>query len=149
VTYRWLDLKQRVPWLDGPAEGSRFVSNLQQSLLDQLAASLAAPVDELHILAPYYDRQAKALRALLDRLRPRRLDVYLGAGTSVDGAALARLLDQTDARVSVHSFEPNEFVHTKLIGVMAGTKGRLLSGSANLSQAAAGQRQGCRRGDDE
>jgi hypothetical protein len=86
---------------------------------------------------------------LLDRLRPRRLDVYLGAGTSVDGAALARLLDQTDARVSVHSFEPNEFVHTKLIGVMAGTKGRLLSGSANLSQAAAGQRQGCRRGDDE
>jgi hypothetical protein len=38
--------------------------------------------------------------------------------------------------VSVHSFEPNEFVHAKLIGVMAGKTGRLLSGSANLSQAA-------------
>ena len=149
VTYRWLDLKQRAPWLDGPADGSRFVSNLQQSLLDQLAASLAAPVDELHVLAPYYDRQAKALRALLDRLRPRQLDVYLGAGTSVDGAALVRLLDQTDARVSVHSFEPNEFVHAKLIGDgwhegPAQRLGRLLTGCAHrlIGHRGVGERRG-------
>lgn len=136
VNYRWLDLKQRVPWLDGPADESHFVSNLRQSLLDQLAAPLAAPVDELHVLAPYYDRQGNALRTLLDRMRPRQLDIYVGARTSVDGAALARLLGESDARVSVRSFEPHEFVHAKLIGVVAGEMGRLLSGSANLSQAA-------------
>ncbi len=136
VSYRWLDLKQRTPWLAGPAGGSRFVPNLRLSLLEQLAAPLATPVDELHVMAPYYDRHANALRALLDRLRPRQLAVYVGARTSVDGAALAQLLGETDARVSVRSFEPNEFVHAKLIGVVEGEAGRLLSGSANLSQAA-------------
>jgi hypothetical protein len=136
VNYRWLDLKQRTAWLEGPAEGSCFVSNLRQSMLDQVAAPLAAPVDELHVLAPYYDRQAKALRALIDRLRPRQLAVYLGAGTSVEGPALSRLLAESDAHVSVRSFQPHEFVHAKLIGVVAGETGRLLSGSANLSQAA-------------
>jgi hypothetical protein len=136
VSYRWLDLKQRTPWLEGPAEGSCFVSNLEQSLIEQLAAPVESPVDELHVLAPYYDRHAKALRALLDRLRPRQLDVYVGAGTSVEGPALEQLLVESTAQVSVHSFDPHEFVHAKLIGIVAGETGRLLSGSANLSQAA-------------
>lgn len=136
VAYRWLDLNERVPWLEGPTDGSRFVSNLTTSLVEQFADSQPRPVDELHVLAPYYDLGAHALRIILDRTAPRELYLYFGAGTSVDGNLLLSLLEASKALVTVRSFDPNEFVHAKLIGTVAGGTGRLLVGSANLSQAA-------------
>ena len=86
--------------------------------------------------APFYDREAGALSTLCERLRPHRLALYLGAGTSVDGSALEDVLKSCGAAVTVYAVEPHEFVHAKLIGVIQGEQGRLLSGSANLSFAA-------------
>jgi hypothetical protein len=137
VSLRWLDLKDRCgEWLNGSSEGSRFVHNLERPLLDQLTDNVVGQVEEVHVTAPFYDRQAGALGALCERLKPRRLSLYLGAGTSVDGRALAQVLGASAAAVSVYAVEPSQFVHAKLIGVIQGERGLLLSGSANLSYAA-------------
>lgn len=136
VTYRWLDLKQRTPWLEGAANGSMFVSNVVRPLLDQLAEGIPPPVDELHVLAPYFDHDARALASLLTTFAPRRLTLYVGRETSVHGPALLALLERVVADASILEFDPDEFVHAKLIGLVTGNRGRLLSGSANLSQAA-------------
>ena len=137
VNLRWLDLKDRCgEWLSGGSDGSRFVHNLERSMFDQFVDEVAGPLDELHVMAPFYDREAGALRSLCDRLKPRRLSLYLGAGTSVDGTALTKVLAECDAVVSVYAVEPHEFVHAKLIGATQGEHGWLLSGSANLSHAA-------------
>src|SRR5262249_61944688 len=81
-------------------------------------------------------RDARALKALLDRSRPARPHPYLGAQTSVDGAALAAVVSGFDGQASLLEIDPLEFVHAKLVGTVAGKNGRLLVGSANLSQAA-------------
>ena len=137
VTRRWLDLKERTrEWLPGTAAGSAFVSNFDRSFLDQVGERLPTPVSELHVLAPFYDRDAKALETLVQRLQPQTLHLYIGAGTSVDGAALTAVLERFGGKVKLIGFEPPAFVHAKLVGAIKGKRGVLLSGSPNLSLAA-------------
>jgi hypothetical protein len=134
---RWLDLRRRThDWLPGAGDGSHFVSNLERSFLDQFAERLPHQVDELHVTAPFYDRDAEALRRLLERVAPKQLSLYLGGGTSVDGAKLATVLDSFPGVVQLFSYDPREFVHAKLVGAIVGDHGFLLSGSPNLSLAA-------------
>ena len=52
-------------------------------------------------MAPFYDRDALALKALLDRFRPARLHLYIGARTSVHGPALAGVVSGSDGRISL------------------------------------------------
>jgi hypothetical protein len=137
VTYRWLRLRRECgDWLEGDIAGSRFIGTGERSILDQFADGVDGRVDELHVMAPFYDRNALALKALLDRFRPARLHLYLGAGTSVHGPALVAVVAGFDGQVSLLEIDPPEFVHAKLVGIVAGVSGRLLAGSANLSQAA-------------
>jgi hypothetical protein len=137
VTYRWLRLRTECSdWLEGPADDSRFIGTGERSILDQFADGIAERVDELHVMAPFYDRDAFALKTLLDRLRPARLHLYLGARTSVHGPALAAVVSGFDGQVSLLEIDPLEFVHAKLVGIVVREYGRLLVGSANLSQAA-------------
>ena len=137
VTYRWLRLRRECgDWLEGDTAGSRFIGTGERSILDQFADGIDGQVDELHVMAPFYDRDALALKALLDRFRPARLHLYLGARTSVHGPALAAVVSGFDGQVSLLEIDPLEFVHAKLVGIVAGDYGRLLVGSANLSQAA-------------
>jgi hypothetical protein len=137
VTYRWLRLRTHCSdWLEGDATDSRFIGTGERSILDQLADGIDGRVDELHVMAPFYDRDALALKTLLDRLRPAQLHLYLGARTSVHGPALAAVVSGFDGQVSLLEIDPPEFVHAKLVGTIVRDYGRLLVGSANLSQAA-------------
>ena len=139
VTYRWLRLRLRREcgdWLEGDAAGSRFIGTGERSILDQFADGIDGPVDELHVMAPFYDREALALKTLLDRFRPARLHLYVGARTSVHGPALAAVVAGFDGQVSLLEIDPLEFVHAKLIGIIVNNHSHLLVGSANLSQAA-------------
>ena len=56
--------------------------------------------------------------------------------TSVNGSRLAQRLTASGAQVTVAGYEPDQFVHAKLIGVTAGRRAWLLSGSANISRHA-------------
>ena len=81
-------------------------------------------------MAPFYDRDARALTTLLDRFRPARLQLYLGARTSVHGPALAAVVSGFDGQVSLLELDPLEFVHAKQVGIVARDRSRVLVGSA-------------------
>ena len=148
---RFTDLEQRLHAAMAPstrttgtttstrAADSPLWHNLDRTLADQLAETILAHdghVDELIVTAPFYDEGGEALGTLADRLRPGRLTVYVTSTTSVDGRRLAARLAGTGAEVRTLAYQPDRFTHAKLIGVTAGQRGWLLSGSANLSQAA-------------
>lgn len=136
LTRRFAALREQCPWITGPAEPSPFAVNDEHPLLTQFVEQLPGAVDELHVSAPYYDRDALALAEALRRTRPRRLHMYFGLGTSVDGPSLTGVLMAADCDIHLHRFEPPTFVHAKLIGAVCGDRGLLLCGSPNLSRAA-------------
>ena len=138
---RFRDLEGRLPELNPPSAGvpTPLLHNLDVPIATQLIDTVGAAgvgVDELLLMAPFYDQEAAAVGLLLDQLRPARVVLHVAKSTSVDGARLAERLQGSGARVDVLSFEPDRFVHAKLIGIVAGLQAWLLSGSANLSRAA-------------
>jgi len=138
---RFQDLEGRIP----PAPGmgltapSPLLHNLDTPITSQLASVIAeagARVEELWLSAPFYDADAAAVGVLLDVLKPQRIQLFVTGSTSVNGDRLAERLTTSGAQVTVVGYEPDRFVHAKLIGVITGDQGWLLSGSANLSRAA-------------
>ena len=152
VRFRWLRLRRECgDWLEGDTAGSRFIGTGERSILDQFADGVDGQVDELHAIAPFYDRDALALKALLDRFRPARLHLYLGARTSVHGPALAAVVSGFDGQVSLLEIDPPEFVHAKLVGIVAGDSrplarrlGEPLASSLARGGRVVGQRRGLR-----
>ncbi len=136
LSRRFAALREQCPWMTGPVGPSPFAVNDERPLLDQFVEQLPGTVDELHISAPYYDRDAKALAEAIRKTRPKRLHLYFGLATSVHGPSLADVLDGADCDVRLHRFEPPTFVHAKLVGAVCGDQGLLLGGSPNLSRAA-------------
>lgn len=138
---RYRRLEAGLPAVGDPgiALPSPLLHNLDTSIARQLTdvvARTGGRVKRLWLTAPYYDADAAAVGALLDALRPERVKLFVAPSTSVDGARLAERLQASGARVSVIAYEPDTFVHAKLIGVEGKERGWLLSGSANLSSAA-------------
>lgn len=136
LSRRFAALRERCPWMTGLASPSPFAVNDERPLLDQFVEQLPGTVDELHVSAPYYDRDAKALAEAVRQTQPKRLHMYFGLATSVHGPSLAGVLDGADCDVRLHRFEPPTFVHAKLVGAVCGDQGLLLGGSPNLSRAA-------------
>lgn len=132
---RWAALREASLWMTGSTDGSTFLTNDQHPLLNQLVDRLPDSVRELHVTAPFFDKDAIALERLIDACRPQQLTIYVGESVSVHGPSLSRVLSRF-ADVRLKRFEPRSFVHAKLIGVVADGRSLLLSGSANLSRAA-------------
>src|SRR5262249_44957670 len=104
LAVRWGTLTQQAPWLAGPAAPSPFAANLERSLLDQLADAAGSGVDELHVAAPFFDPDAAALAALIERLRPRELALYLTGRTNLDGAKALAVIERTGVRTRVFAY---------------------------------------------
>jgi hypothetical protein len=136
LSQRFATLREQCLWMTGPAVPSPFAVNDERPLFEQFVEQLPGRVDELHVSAPYYDRDAKALAEAIRQTQPKRLHLYFGLATSVHGPALAGVLDEADCDVRLHRFEPPTFVHAKLVGAVCGKQGLLLGGSPNLSRAA-------------
>jgi hypothetical protein len=138
---RFRDLEGRIPPPPAvaPAVPSPLLHNLDTPIAVQLVAAVADRadrVDELWLTAPFYDSDAAAVGALLEMFTPARVLVFVTGSTSVNGDRLTERLTTSGAAATVAAYQPNRFVHAKLVGVIAGTRGWLLSGSANLSRAA-------------
>jgi hypothetical protein len=138
---RFRDLESRIPTPAGvaPVVPSPLLHNLDRPIAVQLATAIAeagAQVDELWLTAPFYDPDAEAAGALLDTLTPSRVRLFVTESTSVNGDRLAGRLATTGAQVTVTGYEPDRFIHAKLVGIIAGRRAWLLSGSPNLSCAA-------------
>ena len=136
LTRRFATLREQCRWMTGPVGPTPFAVNDQRPILDQYVDQLPGAVDELHVSAPYYDRDALALADALRRMQPKRLHVYLGHDTSVHGPSLATVVQAADCDVHLRRFDPATFVHAKLIAAVCGAHGLLLCGSPNLSRAA-------------
>ncbi len=138
---RFADLEQRLPKPDRPmaVSDSPVWHNLDEPLGPRFCdtvKALATEVDELIATAPFFDEEGEALGSLVDRLRPKLLRLYTTSTTSVAGSALLDRLRGAECEIEVFAYEPDRFTHAKLIGAVAGKRGWLLSGSANLSRAA-------------
>lgn len=130
-------LRVGCPWLVGDSEQRLFISNADRPMIDAFIDGLRTPVDELHLSAPVFDARLDALKELVERTRPRALELYLGADAKLDGELLAALFSGLGGtKIGLHRFEPRPFVHAKLIAAISGGRARLLSGSANLSRPA-------------
>jgi hypothetical protein len=134
---RWAELQHRLPWLAGTVKASTFATNWTGSLHDQLiAANESKRVDELHITAPFFDSHGAAFHRLISDLKPRKVRIYLGAETEVDGRDLLKILDREQISAQILRLEPDPFVHGKLFALIRGEQGMVLSGSPNCSRPA-------------
>ena len=140
VRSRWADLLRRLPWLTPPngAASGPLVTNARVALMDQFLAGLQAPVDELHVTAPFFDHELVALTRLVAATKPRHLRIYLGDDASVDGDRLGALLKEVPAVTRVIGYAAASdgrpaYVHAKLVAAVTGSRARLLAGSANMS----------------
>jgi hypothetical protein len=138
VAARWRDAKSRLPWLTvaEAVDASPLILNLDTPIADQFLQGVTPPIDELHVGAPFWDGRFAALTYLLDRAQPRRLHLYIGEGTRLDGAALVRLLERRDCDANLWTYSEPRFIHAKLVACVTGSDARVLSGSANISQVA-------------
>lgn len=135
-------LLDKTPWLYHAVSRSirPIRHNLTTSFLEQLAEAVAGePVEEMWVLSPFYDEEAVALEALLQRLRPRQVTVLVQPGyTSVKPEALARVLNAAAGQVRTfqHQEERNTYFHAKLYLLKFPDRAICLQGSPNLSQVA-------------
>lgn len=146
LAHRWQELLRTAPWLMQSAGPSPFIHNLDRPIIDGLIDAIPGPVDELHVLAPFYDADARALATLLERSGPCRLYLYLPDRVSVTGERLHEVIQAAPCPVELLGFDKAHFVHAKLIGLISGERGVILSGSPNCSGAAllhAGQSGNC------
>jgi hypothetical protein len=138
LTTRWTRFLHDHPWVHAStATASPFVHNLERPILEQLVESVPSkPVDELHVLAPFFDASCVALAQLLDRVSPKKTTLYLPEGVSVDGTRLTEVIHRAGGEVQLLGYSEKAFVHAKLIGCVVGDGGVLLSGSPNMSRPA-------------
>lgn len=128
------------PWLPtSTTSPAALCHNLNQPLIDRLAAAVDWPVREVITHAPFYDPDCAALRRLIELFRPERLRVLISRDTSVDpeqlASAMAKAANATLEVIEVTS-DPTAYIHAKWIHLKGDTKEAILTGSANLSRSA-------------
>jgi len=136
VEHLWAD----TTWIYGaPRTRERPVRHsLEMPLLEQLAQEVGGdPVNEMVVLAPFYDREAEALRRLVRRISPARITVLLQEHeTSVEPASLEKVLEHRPHEVRTAAAQVHgTYLHAKLVLVRQRTRSVCLQGSANLSLA--------------
>jgi hypothetical protein len=127
-------------------EGPRVVTSAEGAIIDQLPH---APVDELTLVAPFYDKDAAGVEALLDRLQPTRWEVLLQPKAGVyDGDRIAEVAEKRGG--SVAELTSDRYHHGKLLEWKTGGRRYAVTGSPNISRAALlrsmGQRGNCEIG---
>jgi hypothetical protein len=140
--YQIKTLFESTPWLfRNPLDDWNPVRhNLEISFLEQLQAEIAnEPVNELWILAPFYDDRAFALERLLSTFLPKKTYVLLQPGyTSADPNALKRVSKKYGGMIEMRPFSMDDdpWVHNKLYLFKLTDRSIYFQGSPNLSQVA-------------
>lgn len=115
-----------------PSDNSaRLVETIAGPIIGQLPEG---PVDELNVYAPFYDPNALALTALVDRLQPSVLRIgYQPSMTRINGAAVAAIVG---THGEIRELPQERYRHGKLIEWVLEGQRWALTGSANISAAA-------------
>ena len=110
-------------------EGPQMVSSAFGPIIDQLPRD--SGVEQLMLSAPFFDRNANAVRELLDRFAPKHLEVVVGKEANYEGTTLGPLIEKWQGRVS--EITSPRFHHGKVVEWVVGSTRRALTGSPNLS----------------
>lgn len=121
-----------------PGAEARLLHNLHAPLLGRLPEG---PVDELHLSAPVVDTDARAVRALVDRLAPTRIALALPPPrVGYDPDAFARALAGRDAEIRI--VDDAHMPQGRLVQWRTGDIWTVLTGGADLTWAALGESAG-------
>ena len=120
--------------VDGTHADVRVLHNLDRPLIDQLPTG---SVDDLRLAAPFFDPSGQAVRAVVDRFRPRSLTVGLQENLgSYEGRTLVDAAARVE-RVEFRSLDEGRTMHAKLVEWVAQDGRRtVLVGSANITTPA-------------
>jgi hypothetical protein len=138
-------LFDNTPWLYHSAGKDQQVicHNLDESMLQQLKRAVGKEtVEEVWVLSPFYDPEAKALEQIINDFSPKQIHLLIQPGlTSASPKALRRVTRQYPHRVFVHPFSllgdlSDVYVHAKLYLLKTKTRSICMQGSPNLSQVA-------------
>jgi hypothetical protein len=138
INYMW----EQTPWLFSSLTSiERPVRhNLSRSFLDQIVEAVGGDaVEELWILAPFFDKEAVALERLVYTLHPNKAILLIQSGrTSIDPSALQQVFDRLQSRCEVRPFQTDSdaYVHAKCYLLKLADRAICLQGSPNLSQVA-------------
>lgn len=125
-----LQLLDRLPEQPNAAR----VLPLDTPILDALPHG---PVDELLLAAPFIDRQADAVAALLTRLQPAATTVVLQEHLGqFDRTTVTAVLTAAAGQVTVVADRSTRYRHAKLIEWSIGNRRWAITGSANLTGSA-------------
>lgn len=116
--------------------GHRLVHTSSRPLLDQLPAG---DVDSLFLYAPFHDEKAKAIRRLVERLRPTRvtLAVQSGERTVIQPDAVRDVITDVGVPFDIVEDPEEKYRHGKLVEAITADGSRwTLTGSPNLSARA-------------
>lgn len=148
------NVKEQLKWVTAFSELMRGISESGQTVLENdeerisllsnepgssifaqlLAAMDGVTVKKLSMLAPYYDTNGRAIAALMDIFNPEAVDCYVDIerGTLPTGLQ-ASYLD----RISFHKIKEDR-THAKILQLESESETWVLTGSANITQAALG-----------
>lgn len=120
--------------VDGSHADVRVLHNLDRPLIEQLPTG---PVDEMHLAAPFFDPSGQAVRAIVDRFRPRSMTVGLQESlSSYEGRTLVDAAARVE-ELEFRSLDEQRTVHAKLVEWVAPNGRRtVLVGSPNITRPA-------------
>lgn len=137
------DQLAQAPWIPEDTTGSTITHNLHASHLEQLRKAVGVgSVSEVVAYAPFHDRKAEGLQAIIDTLRPKRFTLLAQQKQTVlDVKATIRAVRPVGSGFSAHTVEAPHpysptYLHAKFILVRTQAADHLLQGSANLSGVA-------------
>lgn len=119
--------------VDNSLSDLRIVSNLRRSVLNQLPTG---PFDTVRLSAPFFDRRAAAVRALLARLQPGEVEIAVQPRLSQYSGPALVAATATVSQVAFRFLDEQRTRHGKLIEWVGGGTCTAVVGSANLSAAA-------------
>lgn len=134
-------IRDSVPWLADPpraVDGAEIWNSLETPLLDRL--TLLEPVDELQMIAPFFDTPTVA--RLLERFLPRKLVLGVSAAdTSLDGEEVEALCLMIGCEPKMRAIRTSELsgvrpLHAKAIIGIGDDSSWCVSGSANITRPA-------------
>jgi hypothetical protein len=137
------DQLAQAAWIPENTIGSTITHNLHTTHLEQLAKTIGSDsVTEVVAYAPFHDRKAEGIQAIIDTLNPKRLTLLAQQKQTVlDVKATLRAVKPLGSKFSAHTVEAPDpynptYLHAKFLLVRTQHADHLLQGSANLSAVA-------------
>lgn len=143
VEQRLAHLWQNTPWTwrRSQVDLPPVRHSLNTSFLEQIKQTIGEEtVEELWVLAPFFDEKAAALAQLVAAIRPARTVLLLQSGyASVDHLALQQVLDRLPGHCEIRPLRAKEgalYLHAKLYLFKLADRALCVQGSPNMSQVA-------------